>query len=82
MPKRSYDDFAAVIAGYQAPPSDAALTDLIAGTIALDPDDVDEEMTGFARSRIALAYRTGDVATHLRHLYDVLTTVEQRLGQA
>lgn len=80
MPKRSYEDFAQVIAQYQAPPTPPILQDLIAGTIAIEADDIDERMTDFARSRIELAYRTGQVETHLRHLYDVLAVLEQELS--
>ena len=81
MPKRSYEDFEQIIAQYQAPPTPPMLQDLIAGTIAIDADDVDEQMTEFARSRIELAYRTGNVQTHLRHLYDVLAVLESELSE-
>jgi len=49
---------------------------LVTETIELAPDDVDEDVTVFARSRIELAYRSGNVETHLRHLYDVLAALE------
>lgn len=81
MPKCSYDDFERVIAQYQAPPTAPTLCDLIASTIAIDADDVDEQMTEFARSRIELAYRTGNVRAHLHHLYDVLAVVESKMAQ-
>ena len=81
MPKRSYEDFEQTIAQYQAPPTPPMLQDLIAATIAIDADDVDEQMTEFARSRIELAYRTGNVQGHLRHLYDVLAVVERKLSE-
>lgn len=80
MPKRSFDDFKGAIAQYQAPPTPEMLHDLIAETIAVDTDDIDDRMTQFARSRIELAYRTGNVETHLRHLYDVLAVTEQELS--
>lgn len=80
MPTRSYDDFEAAIAQYQAPPTPQMLQELIATTIAIDADDVDEDMIEFARSRIDLAYRTGNVPLHLRHLYDVLAVLEQRVS--
>ena len=79
MPKQSYDEFAGAIAQYQAPPTPAMLQDLIAGTITIDADDVDERVTDFARSRIELAYRSGQVERHLRHLYDVLNVLEREL---
>lgn len=82
MPKLSYDDFAQAIAQYQAPPTPAMLQDLIVGTIAIDSDDVDERVTDFARSRIELAYRTGQVERHLRHLYDVLAIFEKEMQPA
>jgi hypothetical protein len=82
MPKRSYEEFAHEIAGYQAPPTAPMLEDLITHTVALDPDDVDERMTEFARSRIELAYRTGNIETHLRHLYDVLCVLEREMAEA
>ncbi|HKO25493.1 MAG TPA: hypothetical protein VJY65_12250 [Chloroflexota bacterium] len=81
MPKRSYEDFAQDIARYQAPPTAPMLQDLIAHTVALDADDVDERVTEFARSRIELAYRTGNVETHLRHLYDVLCVLEREMAE-
>jgi hypothetical protein len=82
MPKRSYEDFAQDIARYQAPPTAPMLQDLITQTIALDADDVDERVTEFARSRIELAYRTGNVEAHLRHLYDVLCVLEREMAEA
>jgi hypothetical protein len=82
VPKRSYEDFAQEIARYQAPPTVPMLQDLIMNTVALDPDDVDERTTDFARSRIELAYRTGNVETHLRHLYDVLCVLEREITEA
>ena len=82
MPKRSYEDFAREIAQYQAPPTAPMLQDLIMNTMALEADDVDERVTEFARSRIELAYRTGNVETHLRHLYDVLCVLEQEIAEA
>ncbi len=81
MPKQSYDDFAQTIAQYQAPPTPEMLQDLIVGTIAVDADDVDERVTDFARSRIELAYRTGQVERHLRHLYDVLGVFEREMQE-
>lgn len=77
MPHRTYDDFAGVIAQYQTPPTPEMLHDLITTTIAIDADGVDEPMISFARSRIELAYRSGDVEMHLRHLYEVLTVLER-----
>jgi hypothetical protein len=82
MPKRPYEDFAQEIAQYQAPPTPPMLQDLIINTVALDSDDVDERVTEFARSRIELAYRTGNVETHLRHLYDVLCVLEREVTEA
>ena len=82
MPKRPYEDFAHDIAQYQAPPTPPMLQDLITNTVALDSDDVDERVTEFARSRIKLAYRTGNVETHLRHLYDVLCVLEREMAEA
>jgi hypothetical protein len=80
MPRRSYEDFERAITQFQVAPTPAMLEDLIAGTIDVEPDEIDEEMTGFARSRIELAFRTGRVQTHLRHLYDVLAVVESKLA--
>ncbi len=76
MPRQSFEDFAAAIARYQAPPTPEMLQDLVTETIELAPNDVDEDVTVFARSRIELAYRSGNVETHLRHLYDVLASLE------
>ena len=81
MPKRSFDDFAATIAQYQMRPTPAMLQDLIVGTITIEADDVDDRVTDFALSRIDLAYRTGDVQTHLRHLYDVLAVLEREMSE-
>lgn len=80
MPKRSFEEFAGVIAQYQAPPTPAMLQDLIASIISIDADNVDERIIGFTRSRIELAYRTGNVEMHLRHLYDVLAVLEHELS--
>ena len=82
MPKTSYDDFARIIAGYQVRPTRPVLQDLVSTSFAIDPDDVDEPVTDFALSRIELAFRTGNVETHLRHLYDVLAVLEARLAEA
>lgn len=81
MPKSSFEDFAGAIARYQAPPTHAMLQDLITGAFDVAPDDVDEPVTDFARSRIELAYRTGNVEAHLRHLYDVLTVMEREVAE-
>jgi hypothetical protein len=81
MPKSSYEDFVGVIAQYQAPPTHSMLQDLIVGAFDVDPDDVDEPVTDFARGRIELAYRTGNVQGHLRHLYDVLTVMEREVSK-
>ncbi len=81
MPRQSFEDFAAAIARYQVPPTPAMLQDLVTETIEIDPDDVDEDVTVFARSRIELAYRSGNVETHLRHLYDVLATLEREMAE-
>jgi len=80
MPKRSFDDFQQAIAQFQAPPTAPMLQDLIAGTIDIDADEVDEHMTEFTRSRIELAYRTGRLDMHLRHLYDVLAVLEREIA--
>jgi hypothetical protein len=80
MPQRSYDDFAQAIAQYQAPPTPEMLQDLISSTISIDADAVDENVTDFALSRIELAYRTGNVELHLRHLYDVLNVLEREVS--
>ena len=82
MPKRPYEEFEQAIAQFGAPPTPPMLEDLIAGTIDIEPEDVDEHMTTFARSRIDLAYRTGQVRTHLRHLYDVLAVLEREIAQS
>jgi len=81
MPRQSFEDFAAAIARYQAPPTPAMLQDLVTETIEIDPDDIDEDVTVFARSRIELAYRSGNVETHLRHLYDVLAALEGEMAR-
>lgn len=81
MPKTSYEDFARQIAQYQAPPTPAMLQDLVTGAFNIDPDDIDEPVTDFTRSRIELAYRTGNVDAHLHHLYDVLTVLESKLAE-
>ena len=81
MPKSSFEDFVQTISGYQAPPTPAMLQDLVVNTVDVAPDDVDEHVTDFARGRIELAYRTGNVETHLRHLYDVLTVMEREIAQ-
>lgn len=81
MPIRSYEDFAQDIAQYQGPPTPDLLHDLILNTITIDDDAVDEQVTGFAFSRIELAYRTGNVETHLRHLYDVLGVLEREVAE-
>jgi len=81
MPKSSFEDFAQTIARYQTPPTPDTLRDLMTTTVDIAPDDVDEHMTDFARGRIELAYRTGNVETHLRHLYDVLAVMERELAR-
>jgi predicted Fe-Mo cluster-binding NifX family protein len=81
MPKSSFDDFAGIIARYQAPPTHETLQNLVVDAIDIAPDDVDEHVTDFARGRIELAYRTGNVETHLRHLYDVLAVMERELAR-
>ncbi len=82
MPKRSFDEFQQEIAGYQSEPTRAMLQDLVAATIEIEADDIDVPITDFALSRIQLAYRTGNVQTHLRHLYDVLAVVEREMARS
>ncbi len=81
MPKSSFEDFAQTIAQYQSPPTHEALRELVVNTVDVAPDDVDEQVTDFARGRIELAYRTGNVEAHLRHFYDVLTVMEREIAQ-
>jgi hypothetical protein len=80
MPKSSFEDFAATIARYQSPPTHETLQELVLATVDVAPDDVDEPVTDFARGRIELAYRSGNVETHLRHLYDVLAVMEREIA--
>lgn len=81
MPKRSFEEFGAVIAQYQAPPTPDMLQDLVVETIEIDRNDIDEPVVVFARGRIDLAYRTGQIDTHLRHLYDVLGVLEREMAE-
>jgi len=71
MPKSSFEDFAGTIAQYQSPPTHETLQELVLATVDVAPDDVDEP---------ELAYRSGNVETHLRHLYDVLTVMEREIA--